>query len=156
MAHCILTTSPEYISLKKSLPNTDERFLKAAIGLWQEQNSLDSFPTKQQLTEFLRVKSKKTEKLPSKFDYEDRVSYITALLNWEVNRGIFYRDTLQQAKDLKESLSTLINPQNISITSLNTTSEHKYKVYVKKPKIESKTEQQTRLAEYKNTETLKW
>ena len=108
------------------------------------------------MTEFLRVKSKKTEKLPSKFDYEDRVSYITALLNWEVNRGIFYRDTLQQAKDLKESLSTLINPQNISITSLNTTSEHKYKVYVKKPKIESKTEQQTRLAEYKNTETLKW
>ncbi len=33
MAHCILTTSPEYISLKESLPNTDERFLKAAIGL---------------------------------------------------------------------------------------------------------------------------
>jgi len=156
MAHCIVTTSQDYIDLKNLLPNISERFLKAAIGLWQEQNSLESWPTKNQLIDFLNIKTKKTKEVPSKFEYEDRVSYINALLEWETNRGIFYRQTKQQAEDLKKSLSTSINPQNISIFPIKSKEGQLYKVTVKKPQIESKIEQQNRLADTKNNEILTW
>lgn len=33
MAHCIVTTTKEYINLKEAFPTLDERFLKAAVAL---------------------------------------------------------------------------------------------------------------------------
>lgn len=117
---------------------------------------MEDIPSKEQLVEFLKSKNKKSDEVPSKFEYEDRLSYIKALLNWEVNRGVFYRKTKQQAEDLKESLSVSINPQNITIYPVNTRGEQLYKVTTKKPKIEGKTEQQSRVIETKNTEIQSW
>lgn len=63
--HCILTNTKEYQTLKSQV-NTDERTLKAAIAVWQEDNGLDNWPTSSDINKLLGVSDNKVSALENK------------------------------------------------------------------------------------------
>lgn len=76
--HCILTTSKEYQDLKGKV-NTDERTLKGAIAVWQEENGLDNWPTPADIESIIGVPSKPISQL------EDKIK------GWLSKMGIEYK-----------------------------------------------------------------
>ena len=55
--HCILTTSKEFQELKTQT-KLDERTLKAAIAVWQEDNGVDNYPTSSDISNLISSESK--------------------------------------------------------------------------------------------------
>ena len=76
--HCILTTSKEYQDLKGKV-NTDERTLKAAIAVWQEDNGLANWPTSTDIEAIIGVPIKPISQLDAK------------IKSWLSKMGIEYR-----------------------------------------------------------------
>lgn len=137
MARCINNTYPDFLNLQQDL-NIDPSLLESSITLWQDENNLERFPTKEEITKFLAKKNNK----PKQYVGSSRILRTISENEEEniISNGVYFLGTIGIQKELKPDIALNIYLKGVynrmNIISANESAEElKRKLGLLKSKI---------------------